>query len=130
MSSGKISILDQFKNLKPEGGLPIFKFKDEGDAIAAKLIERWVGVQTKMGRGNALDIDILENANGSELGPHTIFELRHITEIFDKHAPEPGDVFYLRFDSIDKNTGKKRFAFKITERGAAKSPMNGDDIPF
>ena len=125
----KISILDQFKNLKPQGGLPIFKFKAEGDAIVAKLIERWVGVQTKMGPGNALDLEIIENANGAELGPHTIFESRHITEIFDKHAPKPGDVFILKLYSIDEKSGFKKFAFKIIESGAAESPMN-DDIPF
>ena len=115
------SILDKFKNIKPEGGLPIFKFEEEGDAIVGKLIARRVGVPTKMGIGNAIDVDIVENANGEELGPHTFFESGHLTRIFDSKSVKAGDVFVLKFDSIDLKSGFKRFAFEIVE---------GDDIPF
>jgi len=122
------SILDKFKDLKPEGGLPVFKFVAEGDAIAGKLIERRVGIQTKMGAGNAIDVDIIENSNGEDLGPHTVFESGHITKIFDRHALQLGDTFYLKLDSIDEKSGFKRFAFKLVENTSKTS--SDDDIPF
>jgi hypothetical protein len=124
----QLSILDKFKDLKPEGGLPVFKFSNQGDAIVGKLIARRVGIHTKMGVGNAIDVNILENSNGAELGPHSVFESGHITKIFDQHAPKPGDTFILKLDSIDEKSNFKRFAFKLVE--SASSAPTDDDIPF
>src|SRR5262249_45820835 len=107
-SSGKPkSYLSQFADVKPEGTLPIFRFEDAGQKIVAKFLGRRE-CNTKIGAGRVLDFEILENA-GPERGEHSTFESTHITTIFDRYQLQPGDVFYLRLDSIDGKTKFKRF---------------------
>jgi hypothetical protein len=106
------SLLELYKEVKPEGGLPVYKFENVGDAVVAKFIGRRQGIKTKTGTGNALDLDIIERSDGNNLGPHTIFESTGITGIFDKHNLKPGDLFFLKFYEQVKTTRFKRFSFK------------------
>src|SRR5262249_25611862 len=121
--------LSQFDNVKPEGTLPLFKFEEPGQKIVAKFLGRRE-CTTKIGNSKILDVEIQEN-NGPERGEHSIFESGHLTTIFDRYQLQPGDVFYLRLDSIDGKTKFKRFAFKlISGNGRKQSPAADDDIPF
>ena len=106
------SLLDQFKHVRPEGGLPVYKFTSVGDAIVARFIGRRKGIKTKLGTATALEVDIIECSDGSTVGPHSIFESGHLTKIFDTHELSPGDPFYLRLYEIDRTTKYKRYAFK------------------
>jgi hypothetical protein len=121
------SLLDRFKDAKPEGGLPIFKFEEPGDAVVAKFLRRRP-VKTKMGDGNALDLDIIECSDGETVGPHSTFESGHITRIFDSHNLNPGDRFFLRLHEIDAKNKFKRFAFELIDGGG--NPPSDDEIPF
>ena len=98
------SLLDQYKEIKPEGGLPTYKFENVGDAVVGKFIARRQGIKTKMGTGNALDIEIIECSDGSTVGPHTIFESGHLTMIFDANPLKAGEQFYLRLNDIDRKS--------------------------
>jgi hypothetical protein len=122
------SYLKQYAALRPEGSLPIYKFVTESDAIVAKLMARRAVINA-FGKGSVLDVDIIENANGAELGPHSVFESKGIRQIFDQHQPNVGDIFILKFDSV-ADTGFKKFAFKIIERATDNQNGKQDDIPF
>jgi hypothetical protein len=127
------SLLDRFKNAKPEGGLPVYKFEKIGDAIAARFIKRRQGIKTQLGTGKVLDVEILECSDSETVGPHTIFESGHITRIFDAHNLASGTRFYLRLHEIDRKSKFKRFAFELIDDQQASAPSDEDipdDVPF
>jgi hypothetical protein len=126
-------LLQRFSSSKPEGGLPIFKFDGEGDAIAARFIKRRQNIKTQLGTGSVVDVDIIERSDGGALGPHTIFESGHLTRIFDSHDLQAGDRFYLRLHEVDQKSKFKRFAFELVD--GPRPPRAADDalpdeIPF
>jgi hypothetical protein len=122
----KKSYLELFAGIKAEGSLPDCKFPDPGKAIVARMIgRREVNLGQRVAK--VADVDILESTDSAELGPHTIWESTDITELFDEHQVNPGDVFYLRFDSV---AGRfKKFVLKVIERASAQDGKQ-DDIPF
>lgn len=124
-----LSFLSTFKNTKPEGTGKILKIEEIGFAIAAEYIARR-GVTTKMGDAKALDVTILERSDGGELGEFTIFESSHLTTIFDKYNLKPGDVFYLRLDSINSTNRFKKYAFRVISDGNGNEPPGDDDVVY
>jgi hypothetical protein len=132
----KESILARFDNLKPATLSETFKFKTPGDAIFAKYLGRRLNVQGKnmTESANILDVEILQSTvnddEEGDAGKHGIFESTGITAIMDGANLKEGDVFYLRFDSVDKKSRFKRFAFKkLSETEAIELEKELDDIP-
>jgi hypothetical protein len=133
-----MKILEKYQDLKPKNdGGKVFKFSATSDILMGRFTRRRVGIETKMGQGNAVDVDILESSTG-QLGPHTLFESSHLTQIFDKEALTEGDCFVLRLAEITSK-GFKKFAFQLVDEDgepvepvAETSDGNGasDDIPF
>jgi len=110
----KSSLLDRFKDTKPEGGLPQFRFATPGDAIVAKFLHRRTSTND-YGVGKCLDVEIIECSDNETIGPHTIYESTGITNIFDHNGIKAGDWFYLRFHEINRKSGYKRFAFALVD---------------
>ena len=101
-------ILKQAKSLKANGGGNFFKFVKPGDAFVAKFIGRRFSVQTKNGTATVLDIEIMTaESAGSRVkpGPYSVFESGLGT----------GNLFVLKLDAIDPQSGWKSFALKIVE---------------
>jgi hypothetical protein len=122
------SLLARFKDAKPEGGLPIFKFDVPGIAIAARFNDRRQ-IETKLGSGKCIDVDIIECSDAETTGPHTIFESKHITQILDSHPLSRGTRFYLRFHEVDPKSQFKRFVFELVD-GNGNKPQDDNNIPF
>jgi hypothetical protein len=122
------SLLSRYKDAKPEGGLPIFRFEKPSDAIVAEFIARRQ-VITKLGDGRVLDVEIVERSDGGTIGQHSIIESTHFTKIFDSKDLKRGDRFYLRLHEIDAMSKFNRFAFELVD-GAGANPSADDDIPF
>lgn len=126
------SILNRFDKLPPTNNTPTFKFENPGDRIYARFIGRRFNVQTKKTAepSTLLDVEILNSLIDGEDGPSGkfgIFESSGISQIMDSEALNPGDVFYLRFDSLDKRF--KRFAFKkLSEQEAVELEKELDDV--
>jgi len=115
----------------------VFKFQTEGDRIDATYNgRRTVKTQTQ-GDASVLDVDIIESVqvddNGVEspgpMGPHSIFESKHITQLLDEANLQPGERFILCFDEIGKN-GFKRFAFERAGNGNGNGDFANDDVPL
>jgi hypothetical protein len=135
-ASNRESILSRFDKLEPATLSETFKFKREGDAIFARFLGRRLNVQTKNMQepANILDIEILRSVinDGDEgdVGKFGIFESTGITTIMEGANLQVDDVFYLRFDSTDRKTRFKRFAFKkLSEAEAVELEKELDDIP-
>jgi hypothetical protein len=86
------TLLDKYKNVQPEGGLPIYNFEKVGDAIGARFLKRRQVKTKNGGLRMCVDCDILECSDGVTVGPHTIFESTHLSQIFDSNALNFGDV--------------------------------------
>jgi hypothetical protein len=124
-------ILKQTEEREPsDSSNPIFRFEVPGDQFVGKFIGRRHGVKTKTGTANVLDVDIraskLVNAE-SVIGPHSVFESSHITQLLDGALLRPGDIFVLRLHSVDKKSGfkqgfKKFYFEKITK--------HDDEVPL
>ena len=106
------SYLDRAEKLEPDGGGALVKFTTPGDTIVARFIAR-DGVQTKMGAGTRLSVNVLEsNIEGVEPGPASIFESGHISQILDREHLAPDEGFMLKLCAIDQKTRFKRFGFQ------------------
>jgi hypothetical protein len=133
--SRKESIFNRFDKLEPSSNADQFKFRNAGDQIFARYLGRRLNVQTKnmTEPANILDVEILQSTVDGEEGPvgkHGIFESTGITSIMSSANLNPGDAFYLRFDSTDKKSRFKRFAFKkLSEEEVIELEKELDDIP-
>lgn len=109
----KKSFLADCNGLKPEEGT-VFKFERPGQAICARFMARRSGVQTKSVAtlSKCLDVEILEATDIDTVGPATIFESSHITQLMDKANLTAGQGFVLKFCNVDRKTRFKRFAYK------------------
>jgi hypothetical protein len=107
------NFLKEFDSLKPEEGA-VFKFERPGQAICARFIARRNGVQTKSvtALAKCLDADILEATDTDMVGPATIFESSHITQLMERANLSAGQGFVLKFCNVDRRTRFKRFAYK------------------
>jgi len=125
-----MTILERYQNIKSKNrSNPIFKFTTEGDTIVARFLARRIDVQTAMGVGNVLDVDITESTSG-ETGIRSIFESGDLTKIFNGRALESGDLFVLKYDKTSMK-GYKSFAFQLLDADGNAVGDNGDDsIPF
>lgn len=130
------SILSKLDGLKPEEGT-VFKFDRPGQAICARFIGRRSGVQTKSvtALGTCLDVEILEATDGDMVGPATIFESSHISQLMERAKLTTGQAFVLKFCNVDRRTRFKRFAYKrlpdldATDGGSLEPSGNPEDQP-
>ena len=108
-----MQFLKNIENLNAEDA-SVFKFDRAGQAICARFIARRSGIQTKSvtALASCLDVEILEATDTDIVGPATIFESSHITQLMDKANLTAGQAFVLKFCNVDRRTRFKRFAYK------------------
>src|SRR5262249_36942796 len=123
----QLSLLAQFKDIKPKGGLPVFKFDEVGTAITARFIRKPDGIPTKLDNDAAVvDVDIIECSDEITHGEHTIFLSTHLKKIFDEYQFSHGDRFVLKLCEIDEQTGFKRFASELIRQDGPRA--DDDDV--
>jgi hypothetical protein len=125
-------ILLECDGLEPDEGA-VFKFERPGQAIVARFVARRKNIRTKSATGLAtcLDVEILQSTGSDIVGPATVFESSHITQIMDRANLSAGQAFVLKFHNVDRRTRFKRFAFKrVPELDAAEARPAQLELPF
>jgi hypothetical protein len=129
----QVSIRQRLRGLPAIGGAPQFKFETPGDEFYARYLgRRQITVKKKEETARILDVDIIDSTVDGEDGPTGqagTFESVGITMIMDQANLSAGDVFYLRFDSLDGRF--KKFAFKkLSTEEVAELLAEIDNVPF
>ena len=126
-------ILLECNGLEPDEGA-VFKFDRPGQAIVARFVARREGVHTKSvtGLATCLDVEILQATDSDIVGPATIFESSHISQIMERANLSAGQAFVLKFYNVDRRTRFKRFAFKRVPKldAAAEARPAQLELPF